>query len=70
MKLRNPEWCIDGMNQVCNNAKMLNKKGVITRLVIVERRVLKGSLHCPRGADNGLPAQVRLDGTDSSYLYL
>ena len=34
-------WTVLGIR----NAKLLNNKGVMTRMVTVERQVLKGSLH-------------------------
>ena len=37
-------WCVDGQYQVYSDAKFLNDKGVMTRTLTLERRVLTGSL--------------------------
>lgn len=37
-------WCVDGQFQVYSDTKFLNDKGVITRTLTLERRVLTGSL--------------------------
>ena len=37
-------WCVDGKFQVFYDAKFLNDKGVMTRTLTLERRVLTGSL--------------------------
>ena len=37
-------WCVDGQYQVYSDAKFLNDKEVMTQTLIVERRVLTGSL--------------------------
>ena len=37
-------WCIDGQFQVYSDAKFLTDKGVMTRTLTLERRVLTGSL--------------------------
>ncbi|TMX01079.1 hypothetical protein EJD97_025233 [Solanum chilense] len=38
------QWCVDGQFQVYSDAKFLNDKGVMTRTLTLERRVLRGSL--------------------------
>ena len=38
------QWCVDGKYQVYSEAKFLNDKGVMTRILTLERRVLTGSL--------------------------
>lgn len=38
-------WCVDGRYQVYRDSKLLNDKGVMTRLLMVEQRVLTRSLH-------------------------
>ena len=38
------KWCVDGQYQVYSDAKFLNDKGVMTRTLTLERRVLTGSL--------------------------
>ena len=37
-------WSVDGQFQVYSDAKFLNEKGVMTRTLTLERRVLIGSL--------------------------
>ena len=37
-------WCVEGQFQVYSDAKFLTDKGVMTRTLILERRVLTGSL--------------------------
>ena len=37
-------WCVDGQFQVYSDAKFLTDKGVMTRTLTLERRVLTGSL--------------------------
>ena len=37
-------WCVDGQFQVYSDAKFLTDKGVNTRILTLERRVLIGSL--------------------------
>ena len=37
-------WCVDGQYQVYSEVKLLNDKGVMTRTLTLERRVLIGSL--------------------------
>ena len=37
-------WCIDDQYHIYRDAKMLNEKMVMTRLVTIERQVLTGSL--------------------------
>lgn len=36
---------VDGQHQIYSDVKILNERGVMTRLVTVERRILTGSLH-------------------------
>ena len=38
------QWCVDEQYQVYSDAKFLNDKGVMTRTLTLERRVLTGSL--------------------------
>lgn len=38
-------WCVDGWYQVYKNAKLLNDKGAMNKLVAVERKILTGSVH-------------------------
>ena len=37
-------WCVDGQYQVYSDVKFLNDKGVMTRTLTLDRRVLTGSL--------------------------
>lgn len=39
------QWCVDGQYLVYRDTKVLNEKGMMTRLVTVEQRLLTGSLH-------------------------
>lgn len=39
------QWCVDGEYQVFKDTKVLNYKGMMTQLVMVEHRVFMGSLH-------------------------
>lgn len=45
-------WCIDEQYQIYRDAKFLNDKGVITRTLTVERRVLIRSLHTVPAVDD------------------
>ena len=37
-------WCVEGQYQIYVDAKMLNDKGVMTRTLTLEQKVLTGSL--------------------------
>lgn len=37
-------WCVDRKYKVYKDSKMLNDKGVMNRMLIVERQVLRESL--------------------------
>ena len=37
-------WCVDGQYQVYSDTKFLNDKGVMTRTLTLEQRVLNGKL--------------------------
>ncbi|KAK4721403.1 hypothetical protein R3W88_011636 [Solanum pinnatisectum] len=41
-------WCVSGQYQIYRDARMLNEKDRMARLVTEERRVLTGSLHTAR----------------------
>jgi len=38
-------WCVEGQWQIYRDAKMINEKGNMARLINEEHKVLTGSLH-------------------------
>lgn len=60
------QWYVDGQYQVYRDVKVLNDKGVMTRLVTVERKVLTGSLHTVPNV-HGLFTHHRLEWMARSF---
>ena len=58
-------WCVDGQYQVYSDAKFLNDKGVMTRILTLERRVLTKP---PDDARDPQSLHQTSDGVDNTFV--